>query len=321
MNWRARMPAANVARQSRFPSLQRPHNSSQSIPVEGSSSGQSLKISWRYLAGFEVRQENGDDVEKGVGGATEQEAIAALVKLGAKIERDDEGNVISINLGNTRISDAGLVHLKGLTSLERLNFMSRSITDEGLVHLKGLKSLVYLGLTYAQVTDEGLVHLKELKNLESLRLRGTKITDSGLVHLQGLQNLKSLSLPDQITEAGLQHLQGHTNLKLVSLPDQITDAGLAYLQGMTNLEGLNLAGKEEVTDAGLQHLKGVTNLQSLQQREAKEQTDPFLIYFGFSHPHDKRDGKPELLKKYGAVKWMPRRGRKWASSKGGGDHR
>lgn len=30
-------------------------------------------------------------------------------------------------------------------------------------------------------------------------------------------------------------------------------------------------------------------------------TDPFLIYFGFSHPHDTRDGKPELLAKYGAV--------------------
>uniref|UniRef100_UPI0030DB0F19 sulfatase-like hydrolase/transferase n=1 Tax=uncultured Rubinisphaera sp. TaxID=1678686 RepID=UPI0030DB0F19 len=29
--------------------------------------------------------------------------------------------------------------------------------------------------------------------------------------------------------------------------------------------------------------------------------DPFLIYFGFSHPHDTRDGRPDLLEKYGAV--------------------
>jgi arylsulfatase A-like enzyme len=28
---------------------------------------------------------------------------------------------------------------------------------------------------------------------------------------------------------------------------------------------------------------------------------PFLIHFGFSHPHDTRDGKPELLAKYGAT--------------------
>jgi len=27
----------------------------------------------------------------------------------------------------------------------------------------------------------------------------------------------------------------------------------------------------------------------------------FLINFGFSHPHDTRDGKPEYLAKYGAT--------------------
>jgi arylsulfatase A-like enzyme len=42
-------------------------------------------------------------------------------------------------------------------------------------------------------------------------------------------------------------------------------------------------------------------LRYLTDREAQNDTDPFLIYFGFSHPHDTRDGKPELLKKYGAV--------------------
>jgi len=31
-----------------------------------------------------------------------------------------------------------------------------------------------------------------------------------------------------------------------------------------------------------------------------EKSAPFFIYFGFSHPHDVRDGKPELLAKYGA---------------------
>ena len=42
-------------------------------------------------------------------------------------------------------------------------------------------------------------------------------------------------------------------------------------------------------------------LNYLQDRESRKDTDPFLIYFGFSHPHDTRDGKPELLAKYGAV--------------------
>ena len=36
-------------------------------------------------------------------------------------------------------------------------------------------------------------------------------------------------------------------------------------------------------------------IEYLEQREASKDTDPFLIHFGFSHPHDTRDGKPELL--------------------------
>ncbi len=42
-------------------------------------------------------------------------------------------------------------------------------------------------------------------------------------------------------------------------------------------------------------------LDYLQQRETNQDKEPFLIDFGFSHPHDTRDGKPELLAKYGAV--------------------
>ena len=42
-------------------------------------------------------------------------------------------------------------------------------------------------------------------------------------------------------------------------------------------------------------------LEYLGDREETGDTDPFLIYFGFSHPHDTRDGTPELLAKYGAV--------------------
>ncbi len=42
-------------------------------------------------------------------------------------------------------------------------------------------------------------------------------------------------------------------------------------------------------------------LDYLNQRESSKDTKPFLIYYGFSHPHDTRDGTPELLAKYGAV--------------------
>jgi choline-sulfatase len=41
-------------------------------------------------------------------------------------------------------------------------------------------------------------------------------------------------------------------------------------------------------------------MEFLSEREATKDADPFLIYFGFSHPHDTRDGTPDLLAKYGA---------------------
>ncbi|GIZ09785.1 sulfatase-like hydrolase/transferase [Flavobacterium sp. UMI-01] len=47
------------------------------------------------------------------------------------------------------------------------------------------------------------------------------------------------------------------------------------------------------------HAKQV--LEYLAEREQGKEKDPFFIYFGFSHPHDTRDGTPELLAKYGAT--------------------
>ncbi|MBJ2175936.1 sulfatase-like hydrolase/transferase [Aureibaculum sp. A20] len=42
-------------------------------------------------------------------------------------------------------------------------------------------------------------------------------------------------------------------------------------------------------------------LDYLGAREQTKEKDPFFIYFGFSHPHDTRNGTPELLEKYGAT--------------------
>lgn len=41
-------------------------------------------------------------------------------------------------------------------------------------------------------------------------------------------------------------------------------------------------------------------LDFLNERSQASDEAPFLVYFGFSHPHDTRDGSPGLLKKYGA---------------------
>ena len=88
-------------------------------------------------------------------------AVAELEKLGAKITKDDQGQVIRVNLYATRITDAGLVHLKGLTNLQDLKLGGTKITDAGLVHLKGLTNLQELHLSDTQVTDAGLAAMQQ----------------------------------------------------------------------------------------------------------------------------------------------------------------
>jgi len=46
------------------------------------------------------------------------------------------------------------------------------------------------------------------------------------------------------------------------------------------------------------HGKQVLNY--LNDRSTQDKKKPFFIYFGFSHPHDARNGRDDLLKKYGA---------------------
>jgi arylsulfatase A-like enzyme len=64
-----------------------------------------------------------------------------------------------------------------------------------------------------------------------------------------------------------------------------------------NLEPVRRTGVEPGGNAW----KADRVLEYLDRRGAARDRNPFLIYFGFSHPHDPRNGTPELLAKYGAV--------------------
>ena len=53
------------------------------------------------------------------------------------------------------VTDAGLVHLKGLTDLQTLDLSETKATDAGLEHLKGLTELRTLDVSKTNVTYEG----------------------------------------------------------------------------------------------------------------------------------------------------------------------
>ncbi|MCZ6767530.1 MAG: hypothetical protein O7D32_11440 [bacterium] len=161
------------------------------------------------------------------------DSVAALEKLEARIERNDRGEVISVDLSATQVSDAELAHLKALASLQILHLFNTQIGDTGLIHLQGMTDLRELGLGRTRITDEGLVHLKDLTSLQTLDFSWcSRITGAGLEHLKELTNLRDLSLyKTKVTDAGLVHLKGMTDLENLALPVLGTsDAGVAELR-------------------------------------------------------------------------------------------
>ena len=76
-------------------------------------------------------------------------------------------SLVRLHLGNTKISDAGLAHLKGLKNLTYLNLYGTEVSDAGLKHLRGLKKLEKLFVWQTQVTPAGVDRLrKALPNVD-----------------------------------------------------------------------------------------------------------------------------------------------------------
>ena len=91
-------------------------------------------------------------------------AIAEIEKLGGKVTIDEKSPgkpVITVDLRQTEVTDAGLEHLKRLPRLESLNLTRTKVTDAGMQHLEGLTTLRTLGLFGTHVTDAGLVYLDQ----------------------------------------------------------------------------------------------------------------------------------------------------------------
>ena len=60
--------------------------------------------------------------------------VAELENLRAKITRNDNGEVVAVNLLSyrTKITNAGLVDLRRLTNLQKLDLSFTQVTDAGL---------------------------------------------------------------------------------------------------------------------------------------------------------------------------------------------
>lgn len=103
-------------------------------------------------------------------------------------------------LSNTQVTDMGLVHLAGMTSLNKLDIRgNQGINGSGLTHLVGLSRLTQLDLRNSNMTDAGLIHLIEMKSLTYLDLRYTQITDTAVASLLKMTQLETIHFPNGVT--------------------------------------------------------------------------------------------------------------------------
>lgn len=103
-----------------------------------------------------------------------------LAKLGPLADR-----FADLNLGRSKVTDAGLQHLASAKNLTRLRLENTAITDAGLDHLANLAKLEYLNLYGTKISDAGLAKLEKLPNLKALYLWQTSVTKPAAESLHG----------------------------------------------------------------------------------------------------------------------------------------
>ncbi|CAN1289992.1 F-box/LRR-repeat protein 14 [Linum perenne] len=203
-----------------------------------------------------------------------------------------ETSLLSLDISDSEITDAGLACLKDCLDLQALTLnYCEYITEHGLKHISGsLTNLTSLSFKRSKaITAEGMSAFSNLVNLEKLDLERCSQIHGGLFHLKGLTKLESLNIRccKCITDLDMKALVGLTNLKELQISNcSITDFGVSLLRALVNLAYLNLSrcglsdeGCEKlselkklrvlslafnnITDAILAHLKGLKYLESL----------------------------------------------------------
>jgi hypothetical protein len=103
-------------------------------------------------------------------------------------EQSPDRPVVGVDLRNYEVSDDELAKfakvLQAFPQLAALELKSTKITDAGLAHLKALPRLRTLTLENAALTDAGLGHLRVLNQLQKLSLKGTGISDGAIQDFQ-----------------------------------------------------------------------------------------------------------------------------------------
>jgi hypothetical protein len=153
--------------------------------------------------------------------ATERAQRGAWVWCRAEEGVDPDAPILAMDLSGCRaITRADFERIGGLDSLLSLDLSECDVDDAGLSALAGLSSLTYLSLRgCGRLSDQGLGHLRALRNLNSLDLTScSRVSDAGVRALRPLRALKFLFLDGcpKVSDAAVEDLKGHAPLQWVS---------------------------------------------------------------------------------------------------------
>jgi len=169
--------------------------------------------------------------------------------------------LVELTLGNTKITDAGLVHLLQLKKLRKIRISKTTITDAGMNDLARCETLEDVDVSQTKIGDLGMGALRALPRLKNLNLYLTLVTDQGLDFFcsgdhRSAGMIERLNLDKcPITDAGLPHLASLSCLAWLHLGGTaVTDAGLAELAKFETLKEA-IVTKTETTLAGVEKLR------------------------------------------------------------------
>lgn len=123
------------------------------------------------------------------------------------------------------------------------------------------------------------------------------MTGRTLWHLPISPGYKESMAPDSLDQQSIGAIFNRAGYKTMRTCKKGNSYAAANKQFTVVHDATKRGGTEESGSAW--HADQVLNY--LDDREETQEKDPFFIYFGFSHPHDTRDGTPEFLEKYGAT--------------------
>jgi Leucine-rich repeat (LRR) protein len=178
-----------------------------------------------------------------------------------------------LDLNSAPITDEGLKHITKLANLESLNLTNTKITEAGFAATLATPKLRTLNLTGCLLSPGMLETLSKLENLEELLLDRTSITDKELVALESLGKLKLLDLSStQISDAGFQSLAKLTSLETLRINHtSVTGQGMQFFKRKKGEHGLRVleAHHSQFGREGLQYLKNVETLEELELSQAE----------------------------------------------------